>query len=181
MNRFVVVLCIGVMGASSVRTARADDDKGPAPNRLGIDVMLGQPVGDIADAAGTAIGGLLRYQHRFIGNIAVTGRVGYIRHGEKNSVTLGQIPLFAGIEYYLSKFDSGLFIVAEAGLNNLRTTQDLMGDSTTDSENEIGVNVGAGYAMGALTVRGSLLVPSLGDVGDGVVFAATVGYRVTSF
>jgi hypothetical protein len=147
------------------------------------------PLGDWGDAVGFGIGALARYEHPMSSVLRITGRIGYIHHLSKdlsdNQVGEGvtvessasQVPLFGGLKYM---FGSAYF-GGELGLVRLAVTVKASQDNgpsmeQDDSEFKLGATLGAGYESGPFDVRGQLLLPSIGDVGDVQGLMATAGY-----
>ncbi|HEX2687553.1 MAG TPA: hypothetical protein VHN14_13090 [Kofleriaceae bacterium] len=142
---------------------------------VGADVVGILPLGDYGNAADFAIGAVGRFEYGVTGEIAVTGRVGYIYNlGTPDGFSLSMIPLLVGGTYKIGT--SGLFAQAELGITNIRTTVDIQGISTT----KFSIGGGVGYQKDKIKARVGFFMPGSQDNANSstVLYGilASVGY-----
>jgi len=144
----------GSTPATTADPAATDPAMEPAPaagKSIGVDVVGILPLGDYADGANFALGGLARFEYGVKPNIAVTVRAGLIYNFAKEILgetpTILMIPVHVGGKYMIGT--SGLFGQAELGITHVRTS---VGDFS-DSETKFSFEAGAGYQKGKLAFR----------------------------
>ena len=167
-----------VLASLFVGGVASADDK-----TIGIDGAVAMPTGDWSDAVGFGIGALARFEMPIREKLVFSARAGYIRHLEKDntSTTASEIPLFGGVRYAFSQKDTNvLYGAAELGFVNYRLSTDVDGMSSSSSDTNFGMTLGAGYRMGKLDLRGGLFFPDLDHAGDAMAVMATVGYDVST-
>ena len=145
------------------------------------DLMIDVPLGDFADVAGIGIGasGLFRYEIK--PGLAVTGRLGYIRHLEKNGGNMGQLLLMGGVRYAAFGAHKPTFVFGELGLNSVSTSITIAGMSFSESETQLAMSGGIGHSFGKMTVAGRLMISALGHIDESIGVLATGGYEFTAF
>lgn len=195
MIRKLSALTLGAAVALSTATAFAQE-AGPAssggdmPLAMGADLAFMLPMGDFGDASGPLLGAMFKLEHALSPNLGFTGRIGYLfglekepAPGLKSSIT--DVPIWAGIKYYVSAPRDGFWVGAEAGLNYLTATAkgNVLGVEfeASDSEMKFGAGARAGYRLGAVDIGAGLTMLDLGEAGDSMAVLATVGYDFTGF
>jgi len=186
---FALVLATGVAFADDPTPGVAS-----APTKtktIGIDGGVALPTGTWGDSAGFGFGVLARFEMPIAAQLVLTARLGYIQHLSKSSADMGagagdsstsEIPLLAGVRYVFSQRPtSSIYGAGELGFVNFRSSIDVGGMSQSGSTTNFGMSLGAGYRTGKLDLRGGLLFPDLGHVGDAIGVMATVGYDLTAF
>lgn len=182
-------------------TAAAEEAAVPAPappavtatastKTIGIDGGIAVPTGDFGDGVGFGIGALARFEMPINAKLVFTARAGYIQHLAKESdVQFGgtaessasQVPFFGGLRYAFSQQPtSAVYGAAELGFVMFRSSFEIDGMSDSTSDTNLGMSLGAGYRTGKLDIRGGLLFPDVGEVGDIMAVMATVGYDVST-
>ena len=158
-------------------------------NTIGVDAAFVLPTGDYADGVDAAFGVFGRVEFQVNPQLAVTGRLGGLLHavsGEASDadVSITMLLLYGGIRYNLSTSRDGVFLLGEAGLNNIRIS--VQGESV--DETSLTFNAGGGFQSGKLQFRGSLFFTasafedlSNGDGTNLIGLMATVGYDFASF
>lgn len=184
-----------VAAASLINVARADDGKSTrldaSPGKtIGIDGGAALPVGTWGDAAGFGFGVLGRFEMPLAPALTLTARAGLFHHLSKDgpagvggmaSSSATEVPLFGGVRYAFSRQPGGeIYGAAELGLVYYSVSTDVGGMSSSGSNTNLGMTLGAGYRAGKLDLRGGLLFPDLGHVGDAIGLMATVGYELTT-
>jgi hypothetical protein len=186
LSSLVAVTGMLVCFAAQAQEAPAGGEAAPAPETtpapvaasgggshgvtIGVDGSLAIPFGDWGDATGIGIGGLFRGEYPLMPNLNLTGRVGYLYHLSKNSVTLHEVPILVGAKY---GFTDQIYGAAEIGLVYRKASCDLGCTSDTN----LGFTIGAGYRMDALDFRLGLHILDLGHAGDSMQLVASVGYN----
>ncbi len=155
--------------------AFADD---VAPQKIfGVDGIAVVPVGDYANAAHFAGGGLARLEFP-VGPAYVTARSGVIAHAMTNDVAMTSltfVPVYAGIRYPIG---GGGYLAGEMGITFMfGSTQTGFGTASA-SDSKLGLTLAGGYRSGALDIRGGLFAP---DVGNAIGLMASAGYDFARF
>jgi hypothetical protein len=124
--------------------------------------------------------------------LTLSARAGLIYHlgkdggaggpgGAMVSTQVMEVPLLGGARYAFSQQRTGeIYGAAELGLFVYHVSSDLNGMSSSATNTNLGMTLGAGYRAGKLDVRGALLLPDLGHAGDAIGVMATVGYDLTA-
>jgi hypothetical protein len=182
----LVAAMLGSAGAQPDPTAPpppvpGDPTVGGPPNTIGGDVLFVLPTGDYGDVANLGIGIAGRFSHALNPQLSITGRLGYIYHlvddalGDDFSVAM--ILVYGGARYMLKPMpNGGIFGFGELGINHVAVS---FGD-IDDSEDDLSLNLGAGYQTGQIEARGSLFYTS-GDEDSLVGLMLGVGYNFTAF
>jgi hypothetical protein len=178
------------MPAEPDPTAGAPADDGAADGsmamakkfRVGAGALVGLPLGDFGDAASLSIGVLAMVEYAVAPAIGVTGRLGYIHHlSDIDGVSLSTIPIWVGGKYSLGQAANKLFVMAELGFNMNRASVDIGGTTASNSETDLGFNLGAGYDMGPISLAAVLTMYDLGNAGESMAVNATAGYYFAAF
>jgi hypothetical protein len=152
-----------------------DMASGGTPMKLGADGAIAIPVGDFSDAASLGLGALLRFEYRLTPPLAaLTARLGYIYHFEKNGVSFSQIPILLGGKYFVNE---GAYAALELGVVNARASGDVASSSSTN----LAMSIGGGYQRGALDLRAGLHILDLSETGSSLTLAVNVGYDFVAF
>jgi hypothetical protein len=154
------------------------------PARLGAGVILGLPFGDWSEAVSLSIGGLVDFDYVLTPAISLTGRTGYIHHiDDTEGFSFATIPIWAGGKYYFNPLEARtrFFAMAELALNLSLATVEFAGMSESDTELDLGLNLGGGVELGALSVRVHLSMLDLGHAGDSLELFGSVAYYFLSF
>jgi len=183
----------GVAGAFG--TAAADDAAGETTAQvshnktIGVDGGIAMPTSTWGDAVGFGFGVLGRFEMPLVPKLTLTARAGLIHHlgkdgpsglGAMASTSVNEVPLLGGVRYAFTQHPtSELYGAAELGLVYYSVSTDVGGMSSSGSNTNLGMTLGGGYRSGKLDVRGGLLFPDLGHVGDAIGIMATVGYDLT--
>jgi hypothetical protein len=164
----------------------AGQESGQGPRSfVGADVGFLVPVGNLGDATGVMLGGLVKYARGLSPSFGITGRIGYL-YGLDTSTTvnsvsykygLGDVPIWVGARYFVSGKCQGFHIGGELGLNVLTVRA---GDTST-TRAKVGFNVLPGYRIGDFDIQAQLSLVDIGHPGDTVALGATVGYDFAKF
>ncbi|HEX2660138.1 MAG TPA: outer membrane beta-barrel protein [Polyangia bacterium] len=141
---------------------------------LGADLALALPVGNLGDGAGFGLGILPRFEFTLAPRLALTGRIGYIYHLEKNNIKFSEIPVLVGAKYDLT---DALYGAIELGLFHMTVTGEAFGISASESRDKFGATIGAGYRAGDLDFKLGLHILDLGNAGDYMELVGNVGYN----
>lgn len=147
------------------QTAAAQDPGKDFRSRIGVDGVVAIPVDDWADVSDVSFGGLARFEHLVIPQLAITARAGYLHDiVEQDGLTLGHVPLLGGVRYHFVEGDSSPWIGGELGLAvwwahaSVDTAFGTVSDS--DTEVELALALSGGYRTGTFNFGGGLYVPS---------------------
>jgi hypothetical protein len=156
--------------------------------RIGVAALAGLPMSDFGDVASFSVGGLLMGEFTVNPMIGITARLGYIYHITKDAdvpgvdgTSLATIPVWIGGKYYFGTMANRLFVDAEIGFNNMRSSADTAGGDVSDSETDFGLNLGLGYDMGPISLNAFLTMYDLGNAGESMAINASVGYYFAAF
>src|SRR5690606_21924762 len=106
--------------------------------RFSIGAELALPMGDFGDASSIGFGGSVRYEHPVGDNIGLTGTVGYLIFGGKETSEGGvtfdgpdysMIPIQVGGKYYFTEQQLGFYAGLELGVHS--TTAKIPSSSIT--------------------------------------------------
>jgi hypothetical protein len=165
---------IAVLLALAPALARADD----APHKIfGVDGIAVVPVGDYANAAHFAGGGLARLEFP-VGPAFATARGGVIANAMTNDAgmtSLTFVPIYAGIRYPIG---GGGYLAREMGITFMWGSTQTGFGSATASDQKLGLTLGGGYRTGVLDIRGGLFAP---DAGNAFGLMASAGYDFALF
>ncbi len=161
-------LLVSVFSLLVAQSAAAQDPAPEARSRIGVDAVVAIPVDDWADLSDLSLGGLVRFEHLVIPNVAITGRAGYLHDlVNHDNVSVGHVPLLAGARYYFVEGDSSPFVGGELGFAIwwASATVDTAYGSVSDSDTEVelALTLSGGYRAGAFNFGGGLYVPSVDD------------------
>lgn len=171
MIRRAIVSAVALVALMQVSAPAQAADKGDLT--LGADLMpIVIPFGDWADATGVGILGFAaRVEYRVLDFLAVTNRLGFIAHIEKDNVKTNELPWLFGARYYT---DFGLWGGFELGLVNVWAKA----GGRSRSSAEFGMNLPVGYRWKDFDFGLSFFFP---DVGDAAGMTLSVGYNFADF
>ncbi len=155
-------------------------------DRLGIDALYVLPTDAYGDEADAGLGVLVRYERRMGSKLHLAARGGPLFHVSNiDGHSLTMLLAFAGMRYNLDPdVASGTFFTMAIGFNYVRSKASGMGVEVSDSEPELSLDLGAGFQVKKVQVRGSLFyTPHVGASFSGndtsyLGLALTVGYDV---
>jgi len=136
---------------------------GEAPKPLhfdvaGLVVIPLSPEG-YTDTAGIGIGAAGGGTYALSPKLALAGHVGFIYHLPKNDFTQIHIPILAGIRFWVIP---KLALGADTGLNIIRVSFEIAGESDSDTNTRIPLALHAAYAITSqLVAGGGLWIPNL--------------------
>ena len=171
---------LALLCASSVSAQDPDKD---VRSSFGLDVAVAIPVDDWADVSDVSLGGLVRFEHRVIPQLAITGRAGYMHDiVDQDGFALGHVPLLAGARYYILEGDSTPWVGAELGLAiwwaHVTVDTGFGSASDSDTEVELALALSGGYRAGAFNFGAGLYVPSADEAFG---FHLTAGFDFAQF
>jgi hypothetical protein len=147
---------------------------GKGAKTIGADVMAVLPLSDYADAVDFGVGALARFEFGLNDMMSITARAGLLYHiggpVADAELTFLIVPIMGGIKYKIGT--SGLFAAGEAGLAYTR----LSGDGGSESETNLGLNLGVGYQMDKLQFRGEVFIPDIGEIDSALGIMVNAGY-----
>ena len=175
----VPVFIVLVASSASAQEAPPKD----LASSLGVDFAVAIPVDDWANVSDVSLGGLVRFEHRVVPTLAITGRTGYLHDfGVQEGVSLGHVPILGGVRWYPMEGDQSPWLGAELGVAiwwasvTVSTPFGEMSDS--DTEAELALALSGGYRIGAFSFGGGLYVPS---VDEAFGFYAAAGLDFATF
>lgn len=180
MRVWPIVIALSVAGS-----ARAEPPKKDLPkDRVGFDGLFVLPVDSYGDDADGGIGGLVRYERRMGSKLYLTARGGPLFHAAAvDGHSLFMLIALAGMRYNLDPDqESGTFFSMAVGMNYVRIKAEGMGVEASDAEPELTLDIGGGFQVSRVQVRGSIFyTPHVGASfgGDSVSYlgmAVTIGY-----
>jgi len=146
--------------------AHAEESEALPATVLGGSLAAAYPTGDFADFAGIGLGGFMHVA-KFLGpHLALSGSFGLLYHLPKKSTQLTEVPLLAGVSYFLGD-DRQVELFGQAGIVALRSSVELEIASLTDTETKFGFQSGASVRVGPGMIRFGLLIPSVPDADEG--------------
>lgn len=156
---------------------------------VGADLAFMMPLGNFGDATGPMFGALLKLEYPVSPSLGVTGRAGFLFGLEKETgpvkTSISDVPLWAGVKYYVMAPRDGLWLGAELGLNYfmVSATTTFLGQEVevSDSEAKFGAGARAGYRIGAIDIGAGVSILDLGEAGDSLAVLGTVGYDFMGF
>jgi len=162
--------------ALALAPALASADDTPPHRIFGVDGIAVVPVGDYANAAHFAGGGLARLEFP-IGPAFITGRSGVIANAMSDAAmtSLTFVPIYAGIRYPLG---GGAYLAGEMGITFMFGSAQTGFGTASASDSKLGLTLTGGYRAGALDIRGGLFAP---DAGNAVGLMASAGYDFALF
>ena len=181
MRVWPIVVALSCLAAS----ARADQAPKELPkDRVGFDGMFVLPVDTYGEDADAGIGGLVRYERRIGSKLHLTARGGPLFHAAStNGHSLTMLLALVGMRYNLDPDrESGTFFSMAIGMNYVRISAEGEGVKATDAEPELTLDIGGGFQVRRVQVRGSIFfTPHVGASfgGDSVSYlgmAVTIGY-----
>jgi hypothetical protein len=180
MRGWIVVVALGLAGQ-----AYADEPVKELPkDRLGIDALYVLPTDDYGAEADAGLGALVRYERRVGSKLHLAARGGPLFHVSNiDGHSLTMLLAFAGMRYNLDPdVASGTFFTMAIGFNYVRSGASAGGVEVSDSEPEIALDLGVGFQVKTVQVRGSLFyTPHVGasfsgDTTSYLGLALTIGY-----
>jgi hypothetical protein len=155
--------------------ASADDT---APHKIfGVDGIAVVPMGDYANAAHFAGGGLARLELP-VGPAYITARSGVIANAMTNDVgmtSLTFVPVYGGVRYPIG---GGGYLAGELGITFMFGSAQTGFGTASASDQKLGLTLAGGYRAGALDIRAGLFAP---DVANAVGLMASAGYDFALF
>jgi len=148
---------------------------------VGVGGFVGIPLGDYGKAIDFGAGALVDVSYGLQQQTDLTARAGFIYlQTDSDSVSLSQIPIWFGARRYVGARSGGLFLQGELGFNRMEASVAAgdFGVSGSDSDTNLGVNLGAGIAKGKISAMAGLFVTDLDHASDSMLLGGTVG---TSF
>ncbi len=141
------------------------------------------PVGDYADVAGFGIGGLAGIEMGMNPGLALTARVGYIQHLEKEeddeNFKVRHIPILGGVKFMIP--ETPVYLAGEVGAVMSRAEVDIpILGTDTESETNLGWGVGLGTAAGPLDLRLSWHTWDAGNMAESMTIGLSLGFTVWS-
>jgi hypothetical protein len=167
--------------------APAFADPKPLPkDRVGVDASFVLPVDEYGDEADGGIGALVRYERRLGSQLLLAARGGPLFHAMNvDGHSLTMLLAFAGMRYNLEPDqESSSFFTMAIGVNYVRAGAKGMGVDVSDSEPELTLDIGGGFQVRKVQVRGSIFyTPHVGASfgGNDVSYLGlglTIGYDV---
>src|SRR5262249_25027162 len=152
-NRMKALALALALAAPAV--ARADDG---VPHKIfGVDGIAVVPVGDYANAARFAGGGLARIEFP-VGPAYITGRSGVIANAmaDAGMASLTFVPIYAGVRYPIG---GGGYLAGELGITFMFGSVQTGFGSANASDSKLGLTLAAGWRGGAIDIRGGLFAP----------------------
>ena len=160
-------------------------------NQLSIGADIGLPMGDFGDAASLLVGPSVGFELPISDNIGITLQAGYSLVILKDEVkaaidSYSMIPVQAGLKYYFSENQHGLYGHAQVGIHNttVKTADIDLGPFGTiagqsNSNTNLSWAIGAGYMLEKLDigVRYNSILPA-SDAPDGTNSSSYLGLRV---
>lgn len=193
-KRSLSLSLVGLFGTTGI--GLADDAAEPAAGKgssnkiIAVDGGAALPVGTWGDGAGFGVGVLGRFEMPLVPKLTLTARAGLIHHlgkdapgalGGMASTSVNEVPLLGGVRYAFDhKPSAEIYGAAELGIVYYSVSTEANGMSSSGSDTNLGMTLGAGYRAGKLDLRGGLLFPDLGHVGDAIGVMVTVGYDVAA-
>lgn len=146
--------------------------------------MFVLPVDSYGDDADVGIGALARYEFKMGSKLALTARTGPVIHkANLEGHSLFMWVALAGMRYNLDPDqNNGTFFSMALGMNYVRVAFESMGVRASDSEPELTLDIGGGFQVSKVQIRGSIFyTPHVGASfgGDAVSYlglALTFGY-----
>lgn len=182
---FIAALAVPATASAEEGDAEAEPTAAVSSDAkmLGVDGAVVLPVGDWSDGAGVGFGPLIRVDIPFRDRITFTARGGYIHHLSKElegqfggvDVSSAEIPILGGVKRTFGATGEW-YAGAEMGLVIIRVSQELMGESESDSNTELGLTLGGGWKSGKLDIKANLFFPDIGEIGDITGLMVSAGY-----
>ncbi len=180
--RWPIVVVALLVTASSARADKAPNEL--PKDRVGFDAMFVLPVDTYGDDADGGIGGLVRYERRMGSKLYLNARGGPLFHAASvDGQGLFMLLALVGMRYNLDPDQaSGTFFSMAIGMNYVRISAEGMGVKASDAEPELTLDIGGGFQVSRVQVRGSIFyTPHVGASfgGDSVSYlgmAVTIGY-----
>lgn len=181
--------------SASASTSAASSGGDMKKNAIGADVGVLLPIGNLSDATGLMLGGVVKYERELSPKLGLTGRIGYFYGLSKSvgpiSYGLSDLPVWVGARYYFMGGDQGVHAGAEVGLNywmaRVGGFSETVGGitisvpSSTASKAYFGLNIPVGYKIGDLDIQAQYSILDIGHAGDSMAVGLTVGYNFAKF
>ena len=118
-------------------------------NRFSLGAELALPMGSFGDAAGIGFGVSGRIEHPLGDNVGLCLTVGWLTFGEKDNsgVTETMIPIQAGIKYYFTENQNGLYGMVDLGVHSLTSKVDFLGTTISSSVSKLSYAPEIGYHL----------------------------------
>jgi hypothetical protein len=146
--------------------------------KFGVSGLAGLPLGDFGEVLTFAVGVLGTVDYGVNPQLELTGRLGliyFVPDSDIDGLTFYDIPVWGGGRYFIDPSGQGVYLHGELGLNMYKSEIEQGGQSFSNSETEIGVNLLAGLKAGKLLVEGGLYVGSIDESSDSMMLGATGG------
>lgn len=164
----------------------------PNNGALGADAAVLLPVGDWrGGGANVGFGALAYGDMRFVGDLSLTLRAGYVYHLPRtefpDDASYRHVEVLAGGKYRFG----GPYVAAEAGIvwvtlhtepyiiQSYGGPYDFPGHRATESD--LGATGGVGYEFGDFDLRAQVLFPAVTKSSEWMAVMATAGYRFLHF
>lgn len=136
---------------------------------------FGLPLGDFGDAADMGLGALVGIEHRLGTQFSIAARTGLIYFvTEFDGFTLMDFPLWVGGKFHFRPGARGGFVRGDLGFNILYADIDGL---DSDTETELGINLGGGWEFGKFSLEGMLSILSLDEAGDSMMLSFLGGTK----
>lgn len=178
-----LVLVLSLPSLASAQTA-APGPGGERKGRIGASAVVGLPIGDWGNAVNFSLGVLGDLDYTLTPVLTLTGRAGFIYHlADGDGLTFYTIPIWVGGKYYLAPVESSarFFAAGELGLNFTHIEVEVGGFKGSDTETDLGLNLGGGVDLGAISVRAWFAFLDLGHAGDSMEIMASASYFFAAF
>lgn len=178
-SMFMRVLTVGlVLAAGGTAFAQASGEEGARKKSVGADVGMLVPIGDYGDL-NFGFGVFGRVEVPVLPHVVLTGRVGYLYFtGAPSGVSFSLIPALVGLRYDVKQTGQGVFLLGELGVTDARSSISGLGSNSSWNPS---FGLGAGYALGKISVRGTLFVPDTGHAQDSLGALLSAGYDFAAF
>ncbi|WP_068704977.1 OmpW family outer membrane protein [Paludibacter jiangxiensis] len=141
MMRKLVLLAIFAVGVFFTSNAQF---------KIGANLNVGIPTGDLNDAVGIGVGGTVTGLYEFSNSFAAGVQIGYISFAEKDNsgITFSVIPITAVGKYYFSESNFKPYISADLGLYSMKAKASMLMSAYDISVSATKTNFGVAPALG---------------------------------
>lgn len=152
-------------------------EESPGQVSFGVSGFAGLPIGDFGDAVTFGLGVLGSVNYGVSPQLELAGRAGFIYFIPDSDldITFYDIPLWFGARYAIDPSGQGVYLHGEVGLNMYHIKVDTGFGSASDTENELGINLLAGFKQDKLRFEGGLYIGSIDESSDSMMVGATGG------
>jgi len=140
------------------------------------------PIGDLSNAFGIGIGGMLEGNFQLHPKASIVARTGYVHHFPKDGIeaNLGVVPIWGGGRYGFTGVE-GPYIEGLLGPTVLIASANTRFGRVSDTEVKVGMSFGGGYRIGKLDIGGRFVFYDVGRAGDSAGLMASIGYSFAAF